>query len=155
MNQEVFFIYMGIGVLFLLCCFLFFCFLKTKKRLDGFLKNGKQDIGEILAEQIKTSGNQGKNIQDIFQKIEKLEKISEKSFQKIALKRFSPFKEVGGNQSFCMALLDSENNGIVITSYFSNDFNRVYGKSVKNGKSNHSLSKEEKQTIIKAIEYEK
>ncbi|MEA3295926.1 MAG: DUF4446 family protein [Patescibacteria group bacterium] len=152
MNQEVFFIYAGLFFLFLLCCFLFFCFLKTKKRLDIFLKNGKQDIGQVLTEQIKISENQKKDIQDIFQKIEKLKKISEKSFQKIALKRFSPFKEVGGNQSFCMVLLDSENNGIVMTSYFSADFNRIYAKSIKRGKTNHSLSKEEKQTIMEAIE---
>jgi len=99
-----------------------------------------------------------KNLKEVLRQFEELkksvEKISQKSkasVQKVGMVRYNPFSDVGGDQSFSIALLDGENNGIVITSLFSRDGNRVYGKSVKNGKSEYSLSSEEKKAIEKAI----
>src|SRR5438045_1429786 len=37
---------------------------------------------------------------------------------KVGLIRFNPFQGSGGNFSFCLALLDSHNSGIVITSMY-------------------------------------
>lgn len=122
-----------------------------KKRLDGFLKNGKQDIGAVLAEQIKKSQKQEKNCRNMAGKIIELQKIGDKSFQKIKIKRYSPFSEVGGDQSFSLCLLDSKNNGFIITSHFARDFNRIYAKPIEQGACKHSLSKEEKETIAEAI----
>ncbi|MBI3458671.1 DUF4446 family protein [Candidatus Azambacteria bacterium] len=65
--------------------------------------------------------------------------------------RFNPFKEVGSDQSFSLAILDAHNNGIVISSLFSRDNNRVYGKAVKNGTSKYELLEEEKEVIKKAM----
>jgi hypothetical protein len=44
-------------------------------------------------------------------------------------------------------MLDGNNNGAVITSLFSRDGNRVYGKPVENGASTYPLSEEEKKAI--------
>jgi len=49
-----------------------------------------------------------------------------------------------------LALLDGKDNGIVMTSLYAREGNRVYGKPIKNGKSEYSLSEEEKQAIEKA-----
>ena len=65
--------------------------------------------------------------------------------------RYNPFSGVGSDQSFSIALLDGNNNGFVITSIYSREGNRVYGKSLKEGKSEYSLSDEEKKAISKAI----
>ncbi len=64
--------------------------------------------------------------------------------------RFNPFKEIGGDQSFSIALLDSNNDGIVITSLYGREGNRVFGKPIKNGKSRYLLSGEEKKAIEQA-----
>ena len=69
--------------------------------------------------------------------------------------RYNPFSDTGSDQSFSIALLDSDNNGMVITSLYSRDGNRVYAKPVKNNVSEYSLSNEEKEAIIKANEQEK
>ncbi|MFH1427972.1 MAG: DUF4446 family protein [Patescibacteria group bacterium] len=73
------------------------------------------------------------------------------SIQKIGIIRFNPFSGVGGDQSFSAALLDESNNGIVITSLFTQDGNRVYGKPIEKGSSSYLLSEEEKKAIEKAI----
>ena len=62
--------------------------------------------------------------------------------------RFNPFSEIGGDQSFAFALLDGKNNGFVVTSFYTKEGNRVYGKPIKNGKSQYALSQEE----LKAVE---
>lgn len=72
------------------------------------------------------------------------------SIQKIGLIRFNPFKEVGGDQSFTLALLDESNSGVAITSLYTREGNRVYGKQIKNGTSEYVLSMEEKKAIEKA-----
>ena len=130
---------------------LFVLVFSQKKRLDAFLKSGKKDIGAVLAEQIQKSQNQENISKEITNKIAELQKISNISFQKIGIRRYSPFSEVGGDQSFSLALLDSKNNGFIITSHFARDFNRIYAKPIKQGKSEHSLSKDEKETIAEAI----
>ncbi len=113
----------------------------------------------------KKNKNQPKNQKEILEFLERLDKDNQKikkdledfkkesqSFlQKIGIVRFNPFKEVGGDQSFCIALLDARNNGFVLTSYYSREMNRTYTKVVKNGLSQHSLSEEEKEAISKAL----
>lgn len=83
-----------------------------------------------------------------------LKELKEKSklcFQKMEIIRYNPFSGTGGDQSFTIALLDENNNGMVITSIYSRDGNRVYAKPIKNGASEYGLSNEEKTAIKKAI----
>jgi hypothetical protein len=69
------------------------------------------------------------------------------AIQKLGIVRFNPFKEVGSDQSFSVAFLDDNDNGVVITSHYSREGNRVYGKPIKSGESGYSLSKEEIDAI--------
>lgn len=88
--------------------------------------------------------------EELRKEVEKISQSSKTSIQKVGMVRYNPFSDVGGDQSFSIALLDGDNNGIVITSLFSRDGNRVYGKAIENSGSKYSLSKEEKQAIEKA-----
>lgn len=91
------------------------------------------------------------NIKEVAQGLEDFKKESKKTLQKSAVVRFNPFKEIGGDQSFSVALLDADNNGFIITSHYGREANRVYAKPIKNGQSAYSLSKEENEVINKAI----
>lgn len=115
-----------------------------------FFKKNKEpkNLDQILKqfEELK------KEVEIISRGLEKLKKDSKLSVQKVGFVRYNPFSEVGSDQSFSIALLDGNNNGIVITSLFSQDGNRVYGKSIKSGVSEYSLSDEEKKAISSAIQ---
>jgi len=98
-----------------------------------------------------------KNLEEVLKQFEELKKEVRKfsqeskfSVQKVGIVRYNPFSGVGSDQSFSIALLDSNNNGVVISSLFGRDGNRVYGKPIKNGKSEYSLSEEENKAIEKA-----
>lgn len=102
---------------------------------------------------------------EVFEKLESLEKqITELSdelvsvkkqltgaFQKIGVVRYNPFRELGGDQSFSIALLNEKNDGFVLSSHFGRDTQRLYAKTIKEGKSEHSLSEEELEAIEIAI----
>lgn len=90
------------------------------------------------------------NFREILTELEKLKSKNQFNIQKISIVRFNPFKDVGGNQSFSIALLDASKSGVVITSLYTREGNRVYAKPVKNGQSEYLLSEEEKKAIIGA-----
>lgn len=79
--------------------------------------------------------------------METLKKDSVANVNKIGMVRFNPFEGFGGNQSFSLAILDGNDNGAVVTSLFSREANRVYGKPVKQGTSEFKLTEEEKKAI--------
>ena len=102
-----------------------------------------QDISEVLTQfdALKEQCSQ------LAAEVEKLKKENLRNISKVGVTRFNPFEGLGSNQSFCIALLDGNNCGAVITSLFSREANRVYGKPIDNGASSYPLSEEEKNAI--------
>lgn len=92
-----------------------------------------------------------KELKKVSKELTDLKKEHKFSVQKMGIIRFNPFVEIGGSQSFSVALLDAHNNGLIITSLYTREGNRVYGKPIKNGQSEYQLSDEEKEAIGRAI----
>jgi hypothetical protein len=115
----------------------------------NFFKKKKEP--ENLQEILSQFKNLKENFEKFSEELEKLKKESKFSIQKIGIVRFNPFFEIGGNQSFSVALLDGNNNGFVITSLYTREGNRIYAKPIVDEKSQYLLSKEEKEAIEKAI----
>jgi len=107
-----------------------------------------KNIKELLVQFKKVKKDLKKTSSDV----ESLKKNIQNTIQKIGITRFTPFKEVEGGQSFSIALLDKNNNGIVVTSLYSREKSRIFAKPIEKGLSSYTLSKEEKETIQKAIE---
>ncbi|MBI2121209.1 MAG: DUF4446 family protein [Candidatus Wildermuthbacteria bacterium] len=91
-----------------------------------------------------------KRLGELEKQLKEYQKEMRKSFTKSGVVRFNPFGEMGGDQSFSLALLDQDNNGIIVTSHYTIEHQRVYAKPITKGKSEYSLSKEEKEAIEKA-----
>ena len=153
-------IYGGLGVLligellFLGCIiFLFIQNRRLKAKLAVFFsgKDGK-DLEKILLEQLDETRALDQEIQELFEISNRLRELGMRSVHKTALLRFNPFKEVGSNQSFCVAFLDGKNSGVVISSLHTREGTRVYAKPVVTGQpGNFPLTEEEKATIAQAI----
>lgn len=70
---------------------------------------------------------------------------------KIGLVRYNALAEQGNNLSFSLALVDEEQNGVVISSLYGRHQTYAYAKPVVRGTSEYSLSKEEKEAIALAV----
>jgi len=107
-------------------------------------------IEEIVLKHKKTLATHNKNLKELGQILEELVEGNRLNIQKAALVRFNPFAEAGGNMSFALALLDGNDNGIVISSLHAREGTRIYGKPIENGQSAAHLTDEEKQAIVLA-----
>lgn len=93
-----------------------------------------------------------REIQQLFEISNKLHQLSLKSIHKFEVVRFNPFKDIGGDQSFAIALLDGKNSGLVISSLHTREGTRIYAKPVTKGESEkYSLTEEEKNAIKQAM----
>lgn len=88
------------------------------------------------------------DIKDLYEITNKIHKLSHSGLHKMGIVRFNPFRDIGGDQSFSVALLDGDNNGVVLSSLYSRDGVRIYAKQLKNSISdNYQLTEEEKHAI--------
>jgi len=151
---AIIFLSSGVAILFLVFINAFFLwyFYKTDKKVNAIFENGKiKSFKDILLGQKDKNKELEEKIEKAFLKIKNLDDISKITIQKTGIVRFNPFNNMGGNQSFVIALLDGKNNGFVVSSLFVKEGNRVYAKSIKAGKSDHALSTEELEAIDNAI----
>jgi len=116
------------------------------KKLFKEAKKEPKNIKEILA----SFNNLEKEVKKLSEELSVLKKEDKFSVQKVGVIRFNPFAEVGSDQSFSVALLDANDCGVVITSLFSREENRIYAKPLNNGQSQYLLSEEERQAIEQA-----
>lgn len=108
------------------------------------------DLKTILEKVLVKQTNNEKIISELNKRLTGVELDGKLHVQKVGLIRFNPFKELGGDHSFSLAILDGEDSGVVITSLHTRDRTRVYMKAIKNGKSDADLSEEEKKALVKA-----
>jgi hypothetical protein len=122
---------------------------KMKQRsFDFFNGNSVKNIEDIIIDHSKTIKTLDKDIQELYNISNQINILAHKGFHKFAMLRFNPFKEVGGNQSFSLALLNGKNNGLVISSLYTREGTRIYTKIITNGLSEkHPLTEEEKEVI--------
>jgi hypothetical protein len=71
--------------------------------------------------------------------------------QRVGLVRYDAFEDVGGQQSFSLAMLDAQQNGVILTSVYSRSDVRVYAKAIRRGQPSHPLSEEELQALRSAF----
>jgi len=84
-------------------------------------------------------------------KLSEVEKHAEKSKRHIGLVRYDAFEEVGGSQSFALAVYDDNGDGVVLNSIIGRTDCRVYAKPLVGGRSDRNLSEEERKAIEEAL----
>ena len=130
----------GVGALVLLR--------RLNRRFEMALGGTSSDSLETtLAGHLARVENVDRRLGELDADYERLAVSNSLASQKIAIVRFNPFGDTGGDQSFALAVLDAHNSGYVLTSIHGREGTRVYVKPVDFGKSKHTLSVEEKQAL--------
>ena len=120
-----------------------------KKRSQEFFAGKKvTNLEDLLLAQAKNLKLLDKDIQELYAISNQINALSLRGFHKLGVVRFNPFKDVGGDQSFSVALLNGKNDGLTISSLFTREGARVYTKSIVGGLSEkYPLTEEEKEAI--------
>ncbi|MCK5466833.1 DUF4446 family protein [Candidatus Parcubacteria bacterium] len=149
-NQETVLILTGVILLvfFMWNICLSYNLSKIKRRTRSFFASSEaKDLEGIIYKQIKKTNKIDCAIKKIVEDNKKIKGNLSECVQKVGVVRFNPFGDVGGNQSFVIALLDNSLNGVIIQGLYSRDGIRVYSKEIKEGKSEYALGKEEEEAI--------
>lgn len=110
----------------------------------------ESSLVKVLEKILETQDQNSQNLDLIRREVDRLDKDGKFHIQKVGVIRFNPFKEIGGDHSFSLALLDGKDTGVVITCLHTRERTRVYMKAIQKGKSGHELSDEEKKALKEA-----
>lgn len=134
-------------LLFLLWLVVLIRSVKQKKAIRSL--EGKLAEGERLVELLDSDQFEGT---DLFSYLRYLDEKNKFLKGNIGLIRYNAIGERASDMSFSLAMLDTDKNGVVISSLFSNQGQSyIYAKPLVNGKSTYRLSKEEEQAIQQAF----
>lgn len=132
-----------------------YCGSKIKKLRNKYnrLINGVHEgnIEEILMECIERVNKVELKNRELDTRINILEHRLASCIQKVGIVRFNAFEDTGSDLSFAIALLNENDDGVVLSSIFSRESSYTYAKPVIAGNSKYPLSAEE----IKAIDLAK
>ncbi len=113
-------------------------------------KSLESEIMKLFEDNRRMKDDIGKNIKDI----KSLYKQIRTTYQKMGLIKYDAFSQMGGKLSFCLALLDEDNDGFLINSVHGTDSSYSYIKRIVSGQSNMDMTNEEKAALNKAVQGE-
>jgi len=127
---------------------------RLKKRYDRFMKGkNAEDLDQL--------------IHDMLDRMEELELIHHRSmikiedgfnnigstYKKMGIIKYDAFKEMGGNLSFALCLLNSDNNGFILNTMHGRESSYTYIKEIVKGEAYATLGEEEKEALDKALNF--
>ena len=128
---------------------------KLKKKYRRFMLG--QNAGS-LEEEVVALFEDNKFIKNSIDKNKKdirtLHRKFESSLQKVGIIKYDAFDQMGGNLSFCLALLDENNNGFVLNSVHGAEGCYSFTKEIKSGECEISLGPEEEKALKIAMKEE-
>lgn len=151
------FIYLGTIVLVIIV-FVAITFLQNLKikrlmnRYESFM-NGKdaENLGDAIEENFKQMNEIQKDYEATKQDIDETLQRMKSTFHKMGIVKYDAFKEMGGNLSFTLCLLDDMNTGFILNTMHGRDSSYTYVKEIIKGEAYATLGEEEKEALEKAI----
>lgn len=155
-NDFVPYILMGMTIiivlLFIVVVVLFKSIGKLEDRYRRLMRgaNGK-NIENLLNSKLDQIQDAKQNCEDAIEDIKKLENEIKGCVQKVSIMRYKAFEDVGSDLSFSIALLDGNNDGVVLTGIYARQDSTTYAKPIDKGISRYDLSEEEIQVLNDAM----
>ncbi|MBP1153263.1 MULTISPECIES: DUF4446 family protein [unclassified Paenibacillus] len=121
---------------------------RLRKKYESML-NGAEglNVEQILID-LQQKWNEQAEISDgINRKIKQIRQDMGHMKSHIGFYRYNAFAERGSDLSFSVAILDDQQDGVVLTGIHSREQTYMYAKPIEQGQSKYMLSPEEKEAI--------
>lgn len=115
---------------------------------DGDIIGALKDYYDKVEDLAKTVNSSTDTV--LLSRLSSCENETNISIKKIGIVNFDAFDDVKGNLSFSLAMLDNNNDGIVLTSLFGHNSCNTYVREIQNGETSINLLAEEKEALSKA-----
>ena len=123
-------------------------FNRLNQHLEEILsKEDEINLTGLVSKYLDTTLDQKAALTKLTRRVRKLENWQDTAVQRIALTRYNAFEGLGGDQSFSLALLKGNGEGIVLSGLYGREETRVYAKPIENGESPYQLSEEEQEAV--------
>ena len=110
------------------------------------LGNG-ENVEKILSEYLKIVDEMMKKSKNHEEEIIRLENNLKKCVQKVGIVRYNAYGDTGSDLSFTLALMDADDNGVVVNGLYSRESSSIFAKPLVKGETKYNLSAEEIQAI--------
>lgn len=142
-----------INVILIICVFVLFRSLGSLERRYRKLVRGtnNKNLEEIIHGYMDKVDYAVNTSEEIKEMLVHYDKELKKCTQKVSILRYKAFDDVGSDLSFSIAMLDGDNNGIIITSIYGRHDSTTYAKPVDKGISRYDLSEEEERVLKEAM----
>ena len=123
---------------------------RYKRMMEG---SEGESIEQMLAAHTQAVNDVSDWQQKTEQKLSSLEELIKSSITRNAVVHFDAFEKTGQGLSWCVAMLDRNNNGVIFSSICGQESERSYVKPIEDGRvaANYKLSREEEQALAQAL----
>ena len=90
-------------------------------------------------------------MEKLHEKNRELDALLQLAITNVGVVRFRAFEDMGSDLSYAVALLDSNKDGVILSSIFGREDSRSYVKPIEKGQSSYTLTKEEEEAMRKAL----
>ncbi|GMV89579.1 MAG: hypothetical protein AMXMBFR81_25100 [Chthonomonas sp.] len=110
-------------------------------------ENLEEIVDRHLREQVRLEGK----VDQIDQRTSVIEKKMARTKRHMGIVRYDAFTDVGGQQSFALALLDDNGEGAILNGVVGRSDVRIFCKPLQKGESDRTLSEEEQKALALAV----
>ena len=124
---------------------------RLERRLDAATRGSDgRNLEGVLDSHLQRVYNVARDVEQVQARAASLDARSRKAVQRVGLVRFNAFDDTASSQSFALALLNGDEDGLVLSSLHSRQATRVYAKAINAGRSDGPLSEEETEALRRA-----
>jgi hypothetical protein len=118
---------------------------------DGLLGGGGAEPASQRVTTLETAASTAeRELAQQAARVEALEKVAQSETPRIGFLRYNAFADVGSDQSYALALITRDGDGVVLSSIYSREETRTYGKAVQKFQPSQEASAEERAAIAQA-----
>ena len=136
--------------------------LVTWRRISGLARkwdillrdSGGKDISTMLESHLETAQSHDSRLRTLERQAQDLGVHLQHSVRRAGVVKYDAFPDIGGQQSFALALLDDAGNGVVLTSLVGRSESRVFAKPLKGTRATATLTGEEEAAIASAVKWD-
>lgn len=121
---------------------------QLERRIAGLTRGREGDSLEtVLRQTLDRVDSVAREVVDLEGRTTTLEVKGRRALQRLGLVRYNPFEDTGSNQSFAIAILDADDDGVILSSLHARSGTRIYAKSLTRGVTDLALSEEESEAL--------